>query len=103
MMTTTATQVYELYIRATPERVWDAITKPEFIEKYFHGAHHESTYEVGSSIRSWSPDRAKLWGDNVVLETRSQSLKLCTIDGADIHQYHAKIDQLCDGAMQDMQ
>lgn len=68
MMTTTATQVYELYIRATPERVWDAITKPEFIEKYFHGAHHESTYEVGSSIRSWSPDRAKLWGDNVILE-----------------------------------
>ncbi|OQR68490.1 Ca2+-dependent activator protein for secretion 2 isoform A-like [Tropilaelaps mercedesae] len=40
---------------------------------------------------------------NVVLETRSQSLKLCTVDGADIHQYHAKIDQLCDGAMQDMQ
>ncbi|XP_028966388.1 calcium-dependent secretion activator-like [Galendromus occidentalis] len=40
---------------------------------------------------------------NVVLETRTQSLKLCTVDGADIHQYHAKIDQLCDGAMQDMQ
>ena len=70
MTTTTAsaTQVYELYIKATPEQVWDAITRPEFVEKYFHGAQRESTYEVGSPIRSWAPDRSKLWGDNVVLE-----------------------------------
>jgi uncharacterized protein YndB with AHSA1/START domain len=36
-MTAQATQVYQLYIRATPEAVWDAITKPEFTQKYFYG------------------------------------------------------------------
>ena len=37
--TTTAqtVQVYNIYIRATPEQIWDAITKPEFTERYFHG------------------------------------------------------------------
>ena len=28
-----STQVYSVFIRATPEQVWDAITKPEFTEK----------------------------------------------------------------------
>ena len=29
-----ATQVYRIYIKATPEAIWDAITKPEWTEKY---------------------------------------------------------------------
>jgi len=38
-MTTTATavgttQVYRVYIKATPEAIWDAITKPEWTERY---------------------------------------------------------------------
>ena len=43
MSTVTAetTQVYRIFIRATPERVWDAITKPEFTERYFHGVRIE--------------------------------------------------------------
>ena len=28
------TQVYRVYIRTTPQRVWDAITKPEWTERY---------------------------------------------------------------------
>ena len=39
-MTTTTevqtTQVYQVFIKATPEAVWDAITRPEFTERYFH-------------------------------------------------------------------
>jgi uncharacterized protein YndB with AHSA1/START domain len=31
------TQVYSVFIRATPEQIWEAITKPEFTERYFHG------------------------------------------------------------------
>ena len=31
------TQVYQVFVKATPEDVWDAITKPEFTSKYFHG------------------------------------------------------------------
>ena len=38
-MTALTTQVYSVFIRATPEQVWDAITKPEFTHKYFHGSY----------------------------------------------------------------
>ena len=27
-----------MFIKATPEQIWDAITKPEFTQRYFHGA-----------------------------------------------------------------
>ncbi|XP_064486582.1 calcium-dependent secretion activator 1-like isoform X3 [Ornithodoros turicata] len=40
---------------------------------------------------------------NVALEARTQSLKLCTVDGADVHQYHSKIDQMVDRTLQEMQ
>ncbi len=71
VMTTTtvsATQVYQVYIRASQEQVWDAITRPELVARFFFGAQVEATYEVGSRIRSWSPDRTQQWGDNTVLE-----------------------------------
>ena len=38
VLTAQATQVYSVFIRATPEQVWEAITKPEFTAKYFYGA-----------------------------------------------------------------
>jgi uncharacterized protein YndB with AHSA1/START domain len=65
---TTATQVYQIYIKATPEQLWDAITKPEFVKQYFHGALLESTYELGSKVRTYSPDHKDMWGDNTILE-----------------------------------
>jgi uncharacterized protein YndB with AHSA1/START domain len=39
MTTAQTTQVYSVFIRATPEQIWDAITKPEFTSKYFYGSH----------------------------------------------------------------
>ena len=38
-MTSTAqtTQVYSVFIKATPEQIWDAIVKPEFTGQYFYG------------------------------------------------------------------
>jgi uncharacterized protein YndB with AHSA1/START domain len=66
-MTTTAattTQVYELFIRATPEQIWDAITKPEFTARYFHGSRIEIT---PARRRSLGPD-GDVRGDSPVLE-----------------------------------
>jgi uncharacterized protein YndB with AHSA1/START domain len=40
-MTAQTTQVYQLFIRATPEAIWGAITRPEFTEQYFHGVRIE--------------------------------------------------------------
>jgi uncharacterized protein YndB with AHSA1/START domain len=62
------TQVYQLYINASQEQVWDAITNPAVVAKFFHGARIESTYEVGTKLRSVSPDGEQLWGDNTILE-----------------------------------
>jgi uncharacterized protein YndB with AHSA1/START domain len=41
MTTTQATQVYSIFINAAAEQVWDAITKPEFTERYFYGVRIE--------------------------------------------------------------
>ena len=38
-MTAQTTQVYEIFIRATPDAIWQAITRPEFTQKYFFGSH----------------------------------------------------------------
>jgi uncharacterized protein YndB with AHSA1/START domain len=61
MTTATAqtTQVYQLYIRATPEAIWEAITTPEFTQRYFYGARIENTAE---HHRSHGPDGA-VWGE----------------------------------------
>ena len=65
-MTTTAltTQVYEVSIEAAPEQIWDAITKPEWTARYFHGAR---ITVVPDRYRSLGPD-GNLWGDESVAE-----------------------------------
>jgi uncharacterized protein YndB with AHSA1/START domain len=58
-------QVYQLFIKATPEAIWEAITKPEFTTKYFHGARIEVTPE---RRRTFSPDGSDDWGEGAVTE-----------------------------------
>lgn len=62
--TATATQVYQLFIRATAQQIWDAITKPEFTARYFHGARITVTDQRYLSL---GPDD-QVWGDDAVLE-----------------------------------
>jgi uncharacterized protein YndB with AHSA1/START domain len=45
-MTAQTTQVYQLFIKASPEQIWDAITKAEFTQKYFYGSHVTVTSET---------------------------------------------------------
>jgi uncharacterized protein YndB with AHSA1/START domain len=68
-MTATTTQVYTVFIKASPEQIWDAITKPEFTSKFFYGSLVDSTFEPGTPFRGWSPDREQLWTDGEVLES----------------------------------
>jgi uncharacterized protein YndB with AHSA1/START domain len=48
-MTTTAgettTQVYSVFVKATPEQIWEAITTPSFTQRYFFGSHVHVTPE----------------------------------------------------------
>jgi uncharacterized protein YndB with AHSA1/START domain len=68
-MTTTTeaptTQVYQVFIKAQPERIWEAITTPEFTARYFHSA--RITVADGRYV-SHGPD-GSLWGDEAVLES----------------------------------
>jgi uncharacterized protein YndB with AHSA1/START domain len=46
-----ATFIYVTFIRTTPERLWSALTSPEFTRKYWYGTHQESDWEAGSPWR----------------------------------------------------
>jgi hypothetical protein len=58
-MTEQATQVYSVFIRATPQQVWDGITKPEFTTRYFYGSKIDSTFEPGTRYLSLAGDWSK--------------------------------------------
>jgi uncharacterized protein YndB with AHSA1/START domain len=68
-ITATTTQVYTVFIKASPEQIWDAITKPEFTSKFFYGSLVDSSFEPGTPFRGWSPDREQLWTDGEVLDS----------------------------------
>ena len=61
-------KVFEIYIKTTPERLWDAITDNEIRAKYNFGAGVKSEWKVGSSIEMGSPKADGLLGDGEVLE-----------------------------------
>jgi uncharacterized protein YndB with AHSA1/START domain len=63
-ITAQTTQVYQLFIRATPEQVWEAITKSEFTTQYFFASRIEM--EDGRR-RAYGPS-GELWGDSAILE-----------------------------------
>jgi uncharacterized protein YndB with AHSA1/START domain len=58
------TQVYQVFIKATPEQIWDAITKPEFTARYFHGARVENT----ETRHTASGPEGQVWGDEATIE-----------------------------------
>ncbi len=45
------TQVYSVYIKATPEAIWDAITKPEWTEQYGYGGKADYDLHPGGAYR----------------------------------------------------
>jgi len=63
-------QVYQVFIKATPEQVWDAITKPEFTTRYFYGSELESSFEPGARYVQWAPERERVWVEGEVLESQ---------------------------------
>ena len=40
--------VYVTYIRTTPEKLWDALTKPEFTKAYWYGMRQDCDWKPGS-------------------------------------------------------
>jgi uncharacterized protein YndB with AHSA1/START domain/predicted transcriptional regulator len=48
-------KVFEVYIKTTPERLWEAITSPELRQKYTFGVGVESDWTAGSSYKAVHP------------------------------------------------
>ena len=54
---TVTTQVYRVYIKATPQAIWDAITDPEWTDRYGYGGIVEADLRRAPRTGS-SPGRA---------------------------------------------
>lgn len=50
-----AMAVFEIFIKTTPERLWEAITDPELRSRYSFGVRVESDWEPGSAYSSGVP------------------------------------------------
>jgi uncharacterized protein YndB with AHSA1/START domain/DNA-binding transcriptional ArsR family regulator len=64
----TMEKVFEIYIRTTPQRLWEAITDPEIRAKYNFGAGVVSDWKPGSHLEMGSPKAGMLLGEGEVLE-----------------------------------
>jgi uncharacterized protein YndB with AHSA1/START domain len=113
-------KVYEIFIKTTPERLWEAITDPAIRAKYNFGAAVHSEWEVGAPI-SVDVDRhgvhlgegevlevdpprrlvhtmAALWDDEVTAEGASRVTWEIETVGDDSCHLTVTHDQLRDGA-----
>ena len=54
--TSTTTQVYRIFIRATPQAIWDAITKPEWTQRFGYGLRDEYELRQGGAYRGHAND-----------------------------------------------
>jgi uncharacterized protein YndB with AHSA1/START domain len=62
-------QVYRVYIRATPEAIWDAITKPEFTQKFGYGGDAEYDLRPGGRYRGMaSPEMVAMGSPEVAVD-----------------------------------
>lgn len=53
--------VYVTYIATTPEKLWAALTAPEFTQQYWFGRYVESGWRTGSKVTYWTDkSRSKL-------------------------------------------
>jgi uncharacterized protein YndB with AHSA1/START domain len=89
--------VYVTYIRTTPERLWTALTSPEFARQYWRGAYPEAEWREGGSWRLVFPDGrigdtgeivacepnrrlAIRWRNEFMPELKEEGWSLCTME-----------------------
>ena len=61
-------KVFEIYIRTTPERLWEAITDPDIRSKYNFGAGVVSDWTVGSRLEMGVAEAGLQLGEGEILE-----------------------------------
>jgi uncharacterized protein YndB with AHSA1/START domain len=61
-------KIFEIYIKTTPERLWEAITDPDLRAKYNFGSRVESDWAPGSRFEMVHPGADGLLGEGTNLE-----------------------------------
>ena len=57
-------QVYQVFIKASPEQIWEAITNSDFTRQYFYASEVEFT----NGRRIARGPNGELWGDEPIVE-----------------------------------
>jgi uncharacterized protein YndB with AHSA1/START domain len=60
--TVVTTQVYRVYIKAAPQAIWDAITKPEWTDRYGYGGRAEFDLRPGGAYRGLASEAMRAMG-----------------------------------------
>jgi uncharacterized protein YndB with AHSA1/START domain len=63
-----STFLYVTYIRTTPQKLWSALTDPEFMKQYWFGMHCESAFSTGSSWKLVN-DSGEVWDSGEIVES----------------------------------
>jgi uncharacterized protein YndB with AHSA1/START domain len=67
-MTETTTRVYQVYIKAAPQRIWDAITTSEWTQRYGYGGEVEIDLRAGGEFKAIaSPDMKAMGTPDVII------------------------------------
>jgi len=89
--------VYVIFIRTTPQKLWSALTDPDFTKQYWFGVHHETDWKAsspwklvfadgrvadsGEVIEADPPKRLVLkWRNEFKAELKAEGYSRCTID-----------------------
>ncbi|HEX7862665.1 MAG TPA: SRPBCC family protein [Verrucomicrobiae bacterium] len=59
--------VYTMFIRSTPKKTWEAISKPKFAKQYWAGMSNVSDWKQGSKWEHHSPEN-EVWITGEVVE-----------------------------------
>ena len=51
-----ATQAYQVYIKASPEAIWDAVTKSEWTRRYGYGGRVDYELDAGGPFRAYATE-----------------------------------------------
>lgn len=89
--------VYVTYIRTTPEKLWSALTSPEFAKQYWRGAYPDAEWQQGGAWKLMFPDGrvadagefvefepakrlAIRWRNEFMPEFKAEGWSLCVMD-----------------------
>jgi uncharacterized protein YndB with AHSA1/START domain len=60
--TAVTTQVFRVYIKASPDAIWDAITKPEWTERYGYRGRQEFDLRPGGAFKAFATEDMRAMG-----------------------------------------